>query len=51
MDSIFTQITYPYPFKFLYEHLDDSAETAFSMHWSEITATKELVNMNIYGQL
>jgi hypothetical protein len=44
-------MTYPYPFKFLYEHLDDSAETSFSMHWSEITATKELVNMNIYGQL
>ena len=30
-------MTYPFPFKFLLEYLDDAAEIAFSKHWSEIT--------------
>jgi hypothetical protein len=31
-------MTYPFPFKFLQEYLDDACEVAFSKHWSEITA-------------
>lgn len=30
-------MTYPFPFKFLQEHLDNACEIAFSKHWSEIT--------------
>jgi hypothetical protein len=30
-------MTYPYPFKFLQEYLDNLSEQAFSKHWSEIT--------------
>ena len=30
------QMTYPFPFKFLNEHLDTSSEIAFSKHWSEM---------------
>lgn len=29
-------MTYPFPFKFLQEYLDDTCEIAFSKHWSEI---------------
>lgn len=35
-------MTYPFPFKFLQEYLDDASETAYSKHWSEITANKDL---------
>ena len=31
-------MTYPFPFKFLQEYLDDVCEVAFGKHWSEITA-------------
>ena len=31
-------MTYPFPFKFLQEYLDDASEVAYSKHWSEITA-------------
>ena len=31
-------MTYPFPFKFLQEYLDDASEITFSKHWSEITA-------------
>lgn len=34
-------MTYPIPFKFLIEHLDNAALTAFSCHWSEITSKKK----------
>ncbi len=30
-------MTYPFPFKFLQEYLDDATETAFCKHWSEIS--------------
>lgn len=30
-------MTYPFPFKFLQEYLDDVSEMAFSKHWVEIT--------------
>lgn len=30
-------MTYPFPFKFLQEYLDDACEIAFCKHWSEIT--------------
>lgn len=30
-------MTYPFPFKFLKEHLDDISEMAFSKHWEEIS--------------
>ena len=30
-------MTYPFPFKFLQEYLDDACEITFSKHWSEIT--------------
>lgn len=30
-------MTYPFPFKFLQEYLDDASEITFSKHWSEIT--------------
>lgn len=35
-------MTYPFPFKFLQEYLDDAAETAFSLHWKDITYKKDL---------
>ena len=35
-------MTYPFPFKFLQEYLDDASEIAFSKHWSEITYSGEL---------
>lgn len=35
-------MTYPFPFKFLQEYLDDAAETAFSIHWKDITLKKDL---------
>lgn len=35
-------MTYPFPFKFLQEYLDDAAETTFCKHWSEITYTGDL---------
>ena len=30
-------MTYPFPFKFLMEFLDDCCEIAFSKHWSQLT--------------
>ncbi len=30
------QMTYPFPFKFLLEYLDDVCETVFSKHWKDI---------------
>ena len=38
-------MTYPFPFKFLQEYLDDMAETTFSKHWCEITHRE-----NLYGR-
>lgn len=35
-------MTYPFPFKFLLEYLDDAAETAYSLHWKDITYKKDL---------
>lgn len=35
-------MTYPFPFKFLLEYLDDVTETAYSKHWKEITYNKDL---------
>ena len=35
-------MTYPFPFKFLQEYLDDAAETAYSLHWKDITYKKAL---------
>lgn len=35
-------MTYPFPFKFLQEYLDDAAETAYSLHWKDITYKKDL---------
>jgi len=35
-------MTYPFPFKFLQEYLDDACETVFSKHWSEITFRGDL---------
>ena len=35
-------MTYPFPFKFLQEYLDDASEIAFSKHWSEITAKGQI---------
>ncbi len=35
-------MTYPFPFKFLQEFLDDAAETAYSLHWKDITYRKDL---------
>lgn len=29
-------MTYPFPFKFLQEYLDNKSEVAFSKHWSEL---------------
>jgi len=30
-------MTYPFPFKFLQEYLDDASEITYSKHWNEIT--------------
>ncbi len=30
-------MTYPFPFKFLLEYLDDACEVSYSKHWNEIT--------------
>lgn len=30
-------MTYPFPFKFLQEYLDDACEVSYSKHWNEIT--------------
>ena len=35
-------MTYPFPFKFLQEYLDNVCETVFSKHWKEITYRGEL---------
>jgi len=35
-------MTYPFPFKFLKEYLDDACETVFSKHWQDITYTCDL---------
>ena len=35
-------MTYPFPFKFLQEYLDDACETVFSKHWKDITYRGEL---------
>lgn len=35
-------MTYPFPFKFLQEYLDDACETVFSKHWKDITYKGEL---------
>ena len=35
-------MTYPFPFKFLQEYLDDICETVFSKHWKDITYKGEL---------
>lgn len=35
-------MTYPFPFKFLQEYLDDACETTYSKHWKEITSNKNL---------
>ena len=35
-------MTYPFPFKFLQEYLDDATETAYCKHWIEITYKGDL---------
>lgn len=35
-------MTYPVPFKFLQEYLDNATEIAYSMHWKDITYNKDL---------
>lgn len=35
-------MTYPFPFKYLQEYLDDQAETSFGKHWNEITYRGDL---------
>ena len=35
-------MTYPFPFKFLQEYLDDVCEIVFSKHWKDITYNGEL---------
>lgn len=34
-------MTYPYPFKFLKEHLDDVCLTSFNVHWDKVTTRKK----------
>ena len=36
-------MTYPYPFKFLQEHLDNQCEMTFNIHWNDITFNKSLI--------
>lgn len=36
-------MTYPFPFKFLQEYLDDACEIAFSKHWNEITSKLQTI--------
>lgn len=35
-------MTYPFPFKFLQEYLDDISEITFSKHWNQITYGKNV---------
>ena len=35
-------MTYPYPFKFLKEYLDDRCEAVFGRHWDDVTHSKLL---------
>lgn len=35
-------MTYPYPFKFLKEYLDDRCEATFGKHWDDVTHSKPL---------
>ena len=35
-------MTYPFPFKYLQEYLDNSCEIVFSKHWKDITYNSEL---------
>ena len=35
-------MTYPFPFKFLQEYLDDACDTLFSKHWRDITYRGDL---------
>ena len=35
-------MTYPFPFKFLQEYLDDACEIVFSKHWKDITYSGDL---------
>lgn len=35
-------MTYPFPFKYLQEYLDNSCETVFSKHWKDITYSGNL---------
>ena len=35
-------MTYPFPFKFLQEYLDDVCETSFSKHWKDVTYRSDL---------
>ncbi|MCQ2960102.1 MAG: hypothetical protein MJ198_07955 [Bacteroidales bacterium] len=43
-------MTYPFPFKFPQEFLDDAAETAYSIHWKNITYKKGPINKG-FGSL
>ena len=36
-------MTYPFPFKFLQEYLDDACEVTFRKHWNEITSNLQLI--------
>ena len=36
-------MTYPFPFKFLQEHLDSQCEITFSKHWNDITFNKDII--------
>ena len=36
-------MTYPFPFKFLQEYLDDACEIAYSKHWNEITSKLQVI--------
>jgi hypothetical protein len=35
-------MTYPFPFKFLQEYLDDKTETVYKMHWGDISSFTKL---------
>lgn len=35
-------MTYPFPFKFLFEYLDNASEMAFAKHWKDVTYTRDL---------
>ena len=36
-------MTYPFPFKFLREYLDNASETVFCIHWNEINSKTDLI--------